>query len=58
MDNQNLPADWSACNNAISSDFANSNIFWFSNESVFSDGQVCEIVFFFNINYLIIDYVG
>ena len=49
MDNQNLPADWSACNNAISSDFANSNIFWFSNESVFSDGQVCEIVFFFLI---------
>eukprot|EP01036_Dinobryon_divergens_P026503 gene26503-35166_t len=39
MDNQNLPSDWSACNDAISSDFANSNIFWFSNDSILSDGQ-------------------
>ena len=52
MDNQNLPPDWSACNDAMNSDFSNPNIFWFSNDSILSDGQGYQVIinFFMKVN--------
>mmetsp|Transcript_11433 Transcript_11433/g.15740 ORF Transcript_11433/g.15740 Transcript_11433/m.15740 type:complete len:896 (+) Transcript_11433:59-2746(+) len=39
MDRQVLPNDWSACNEAINSDFSNANMFWFSHDGMLTDVQ-------------------
>ena len=50
MDRQILPTDWSACNEAINSDFTNANMFWFSHDTLLSDGQVDFIYFLVTID--------
>lgn len=43
MDRQLIPPDWSECNEAINSDFTNTGMFWFPNDSMLSDVPVYYI---------------